>query len=67
MANVKRVYAEKKPAYAVRAEELMSEIKEYLNIQSVTGRPVLIYRLHHVSEVCIVAVTNDVAYLILCR
>ena len=29
MANVRRVYAEKKPAYAVRAEELMNEIKEY--------------------------------------
>ena len=51
MANVRRVYAEKKAAYAVRAEELMSEIKEYLNIQSVTGVRVLVrYDVENVSE-----------------
>ena len=51
MANVKRVYAEKKPAYAVKAEELMSEIKEYLNIQTVTGVRVLVrYDVENVSE-----------------
>ena len=30
MGNVRRVYAEKKPAYAVAAKELQSEIKSYL-------------------------------------
>ena len=51
MANVRRVYAEKKPAYAVRAEELMNEIKEYLNIQTVSGVRVLVrYDVENVSE-----------------
>ncbi len=51
MADVRRVYAEKKPAYAVRAEELMNEIKEYLNIRTVTGVRVLVrYDVENVSE-----------------
>lgn len=51
MDKVRRVYAEKKPAYAVRAGELKNEIKEYLNIQSVTGVRVLVrYDVERISE-----------------
>ena len=37
MSNVRRVYVEKKPAYAVQAKELKHEISSYLGIKSVTG------------------------------
>ena len=42
MGNVRRVYAEKKPQYAVAAKSLYSEIKSYLGITMVTGVRVLI-------------------------
>ena len=42
MSNVRRVYVEKKPAYAVQAKELKHEISSYLGIKSVTGVRVLI-------------------------
>lgn len=42
MNNVKRVYAEKKPEFAVQAKELRQEIKSYLGITGVTGVRVLI-------------------------
>ena len=41
MSNVRRVYVEKKEAYAVKAKELQEEIKSYLGITSVTGVRVL--------------------------
>ena len=51
MSNVRRVYVEKKPAYAVAAKELHSEIKSYLGIKSVTNVRVLIrYDIENVSE-----------------
>ena len=51
MGNVRRVYAEKKPAYAVAAKELQSEIKSYLGNKTVTGVRVLIrYDIENVSE-----------------
>ena len=51
MGNVRRVYAEKKPAYAVAAKELQSEIKSYLGIKTETGVRVLIrYDIENVSE-----------------
>ncbi len=51
MSNVRRVYVEKKPAYAVAAKELQSEIKSYLGIKTVTGVRVLIrYDIENVSE-----------------
>ncbi|MGN0507401.1 MAG: phosphoribosylformylglycinamidine synthase [Lachnospiraceae bacterium] len=50
MDKVQRVYVEKKPAYAVRAGELKNEIKEYLNIRSVTGVRVLVrYDIENIS------------------
>ena len=30
MSNVKRIYVEKKAAYAVKAKELLEEVKNYL-------------------------------------
>ncbi len=51
MSNIKRVYAEKKPEYAVAAKSLYSEIKSYLGIDGVTGVRVLIrYDIENVSE-----------------
>ena len=51
MSNVRRVYVEKKPAYAVKAKELQSEIKSYLGITSVTGVRVLIrYDIENISD-----------------
>ena len=51
MGNVRRAYAEKKPAYAVAAKELQAEIKSYLGIKTVTGVRVLIrYDIENVSE-----------------
>ena len=37
MDNVRRIYVEKKPAFAVQAKELLSEIRGYLGIKGVTG------------------------------
>lgn len=51
MSSVKRVYVEKKAPYAVRAKELLDEIKGYLNIGTVTGVRVLIrYDIENLSE-----------------
>ncbi len=51
MSNVKRVYVEKKKAYAVAAKELWSEIKSYLGIKTVTDVRVLIrYDIENISE-----------------
>ena len=35
MSNVRRVYVEKKPDFAVKAKELKHEIKHYLGITTV--------------------------------
>ncbi|QDW73879.1 phosphoribosylformylglycinamidine synthase [Lachnospiraceae bacterium KGMB03038] len=42
MSKVRRVYVEKKPGFAVQAEELRHEIQSYLGIKQVTGVRVLI-------------------------
>ena len=38
MSNVRRVYVEKKTAFAVKAKELKHEISSYLGIKTVTAR-----------------------------
>ena len=49
--SVKRVYVEKKPAFAVKAHELFDEIGSYLGIETVTGVRVLIrYDIENLSE-----------------
>lgn len=51
MGKVVRVYAEKRPEYAVRAGELQNEIREYLNIQTVSGVRVLVrYDIERMKE-----------------
>ncbi|MCQ2491734.1 MAG: phosphoribosylformylglycinamidine synthase [Lachnospiraceae bacterium] len=50
MNNVRRIYVEKKPAYAVKAKELFEEVKSYLEFD-ITGVRVLIrYDIENVSE-----------------
>ena len=51
MSNVKRIYVEKKEAYAVRAKELFEEISSYLGIKTVSGVRVLIrYDIENIKE-----------------
>ena len=51
MSNVRRVYVEKKPDFAVKAKELKHEIKHYLGIETVTAVRVLIrYDIENISE-----------------
>lgn len=51
MSNVRRVYVEKKPAYAVQAKELKHEIRSYLGIDNMTGVRVLIrYDVENISD-----------------
>ena len=51
MSDVRRVYAEKKKPFDVKAQELSSEISSYLGIQGVTGVRVLIcYDVENISD-----------------
>lgn len=51
MSNVRRVYVEKKPEFAVQAKELKHEIKHYLGIGTVTSVRVLIrYDVENISD-----------------
>ncbi len=61
MSNVRRVYVEKKPAYAVQAKELRHEIHSYLGISSLTGVRVLIrYDVENISDEVYKAACNTV-------
>ena len=51
MSNVKRVYVEKKPEFAVAAKGLRHEIRHYLGLQDVTNVRVLIrYDAENISK-----------------
>ncbi len=51
MGNVRRIYVEKKTAFAVKARELKAEIRNYLGIEEVTKVRVLVrYDIENVSE-----------------
>ena len=51
MSNVRRVYVEKKPAFAVKAKELKHEISSYLGIKTVKAVRVLIrYDVENISD-----------------
>ena len=51
MSNVRRVYVEKKPAFAVQAKELKHEISSYLGIPNVEKVRVLIrYDVENISD-----------------
>ena len=50
MSNVRRVYVEKKPSFAVKAKELKHEISSYLGIQTVTNvRELIRYDVENIS------------------
>ncbi|WP_343249926.1 phosphoribosylformylglycinamidine synthase [Diplocloster hominis] len=51
MSNVRRVYVEKKPPYAVKANEVLEDIRSYLGISGVQGVRVLIrYDVENITE-----------------
>ena len=51
MSQVKRIYVEKKPDYAVAAQELLENIRDYLGIDGVSSVRVLIrYDIQNISE-----------------
>ena len=51
MSNVRRVYVEKKPSFAVKAKELKHEISSYLGIQTVTNvREQIRYDVENISD-----------------
>ena len=51
MSNVRRVYVEKKPDFAVKAKELKHEIKHYLGITTIEAVRVLIrYDVENISD-----------------
>ena len=51
MSQVKRIYVEKKPDYAVAAQELLENIRSYLGISGVFGVRVLIrYDIENISD-----------------
>ena len=61
MSQVRRIYVEKKDAFAVNAKELHSEIKSYLGINEVTGVRVLIrYDVENISDEIFEAACNTV-------
>ena len=51
MGKVRRIYVEKKEAFAVKARELQEEIRSYLGIEGVTGVRVLMrYDVENISD-----------------
>lgn len=51
MSNVRRIYVEKKPEYAVHAKELKSELKTYLDLKDLYDVRVLVrYDIENLSE-----------------
>ena len=51
MSNVRRVYVEKKPDFAVQAKDLAHEVKSYLGIKTITDVRVLIrYDVENISD-----------------
>ncbi|MCR5654700.1 MAG: phosphoribosylformylglycinamidine synthase [Lachnospiraceae bacterium] len=51
MAEVKRIYVEKKEEFAVKSTELLEELKSYLDMKELTGVRVLIrYDVENISE-----------------
>jgi phosphoribosylformylglycinamidine synthase len=51
MSNVKRIYVEKKNPYAVKAKELMTELRKYLGMDGLTSVRILIrYDIENISD-----------------
>ncbi len=61
MGNVKRVYVEKKPEFAVQAKDLLHEAESYLGIKSISNVRVLIrYDIENLSEETFARACNGV-------
>ena len=51
MSNVRRIYVEKKPEFAVQAKELLAEIKSYLGIEGAESvRTLIRYDIENISD-----------------
>ena len=50
MSNVKRIYVEKKTDYAVKAKELLEEVKSYLGIDVKDARVLVRYDIENLSD-----------------
>jgi len=50
MSNVRRIYVEKRPDYAVRADELTKEFRSYLNLKDVKVRELVRYDVENLSD-----------------
>ncbi|MBQ7062754.1 MAG: phosphoribosylformylglycinamidine synthase, partial [Bacteroidales bacterium] len=50
MNNVRRIYVEKKPQYSIRAQELYSELLNYLDIKVEAVRVLIRYDVENVSD-----------------
>ena len=47
MSSVRRVYVEKKPAFAVQAKDLRHELRKYLGVSGLTGvRFVMMWKIY---------------------
>lgn len=60
MGNVKRIYVEKKDAYAVKAKELQEEIESFLGIQVKNLRIFIRYDVENLSDATFEAACNTV-------
>ena len=50
MSKVRRIYVEKRPAYAVRANELEKEFKDYLGLKGIKVRELVRYDIENLSD-----------------
>ncbi|MCR5102986.1 MAG: phosphoribosylformylglycinamidine synthase [Eubacterium sp.] len=50
MSNVRRIYVEKRPEYAVRADELTNEFRAYLSLKDVSVRELVRYDVENLSD-----------------
>ena len=61
MSNVKRVYVEKRPEFAVQSKELLQEARNYLGIKGLSGVRVLIrYDIENLSDETFKSACNGV-------
>ena len=60
MSNVKRIYVEKRPEYAVKAKELYDELTEYLNLDIAKVRVLIRYDVENISDTTLEAAKTTV-------
>ena len=54
MSKVRRIYVEKKDAYAVKAKDLKKQFKDYLGIKADNVRVLTRYDMEGVSELSLI-------------